>query len=361
MVRGALALALLLLVACGRSDEARERREVDEGVGQAQSEVLRFEAEGGLVHVLELEGARVRARASAAELRFSLERLTPALTEAQLELGNVPQGLVLEAAPGALTEGPAPAGLPLGRSWRVRFPDGVERVEVVGRGAAPGDFTFLAFGDIQTGLPRFGDVVEALNREPEADFVLVLGDLTDLSEAREFDEVEAHLARLRFPAYVTPGNHDVLRSDEFQQRYGRASYSFTHRGARFSSVDSSSAQLDAQVWRWLEGWLQQGEAQVHVLFTHIPAVETLGIRSGQWNSRREAWRYISLAGQHGVDLLLFGHIHSYDAYELGGVPTYISGGGGARPEKLDGIGRHFLRVRVSPARGTVVVQRVEVD
>ncbi|HET9451598.1 MAG TPA: hypothetical protein VFO83_11970, partial [Aggregicoccus sp.] len=69
-MRGALLLLVLLLAACGRSDEARERREVDERIGQAQSEVLRFEAEGGLVHVLQLEGARVRARAGAAELRF---------------------------------------------------------------------------------------------------------------------------------------------------------------------------------------------------------------------------------------------------------------------------------------------------
>ncbi|HET9452523.1 MAG TPA: metallophosphoesterase, partial [Aggregicoccus sp.] len=260
-----------------------------------------------------------------------------------------------------LSEGAAPAGLHLGRSWVVRFPEGVDRVEVVGRGLPAADFTFLAFGDIQTGLPTFGDVVEALNREPEADFVLVLGDLTDLSEPGEFDELQAQLSGLRMPVYVTPGNHDILRADEFQRRYGRASYTFTHRGARFSSVDSSSAQLDAQVWRWLEGWLQQGEAQVHVLFTHIPAVETLGIRSGQWNSRREAWRFIGLAERHRVDALLFGHIHSYAAYSLGSVPTYISGGGGARPEKLDGIGRHFLRVHVSPARGQVQVQRVAVD
>jgi hypothetical protein len=98
-----------------------------------------------------------------------------------------------------------------------------------------------------------------------------------------------------------------------------------------------------------------------VLFSHIPAVETLGIRSGQWNSRREAWRFIALAEQHGVDALLFGHIHSYAQYTLGRVPTFISGGGGARPEKLDGIGRHFLRVRVSAAQGGVQVQRVEVD
>ena len=283
------------------------------------------------------------------------------MQEAELQLGNLPSGFTLEAPPGVLQELAAPVDLALGRSWRVRFPAGVELVDLVGRTLPPGDFTFLAFGDIQTGLPRFGEMVDVLNREADADFTLVLGDLTELAQEDEFDGVEAQLSRLRMPTYVTPGNHDVLRSDVFQQRYGRASYSFTHRGARFTSVDSASAQLDAEVWRWLEGWLDEGAGQVHVLFSHIPALETLGIRSGQWNSRREAWRFVALAEEHGVDALLFGHIHSFSEYALGGVPTFISGGGGARPEKLDGIERHFLRVHVSPAQGTLRVEVVRVD
>lgn len=228
-----------------------------------------------------------------------------------------------------LQELPAPEDVPRGRRWRLRFGPGVDRVEVTGRGPPAGDFTFLAFGDIQTGLPSFGEMVDVLNREEDADFALLLGDLTEVSQDEEFEQVDAQLARLRMPVYVTPGNHDVLRADVFQQRYGRASYSFTHRGARFSALDSASAQLDAGVWRWLEGWLQQGEGGVHVLFTHIPALETLGIRSGQWSSRREAWRFVALAEEHGVDALLFGHIHSYSAYALGRVLTYISGGAGA--------------------------------
>ena len=44
-----------------------------------------------------------------------------------------------------------------------------------------------------------------------------------------------------------------------------------------------------------------------------------------------------------------------------GVPAYISGGGGAIPERMDGIGRHYLVVEVDPRVGvrTVGVTRVD--
>jgi hypothetical protein len=47
-------------------------------------------------------------------------------------------------------------------------------------------------------------------------------------------------------------------------------------------------------------------------------------------------------------LTLYGHIHTYHPFSNGGIPAYISGGGGAIPERLDGIGRHFMVVDVNP-------------
>jgi ABC-type phosphonate transport system ATPase subunit len=43
------------------------------------------------------------------------------------------------------------------------------------------------------------------------------------------------------------------------------------------------------------------------------------------------------------------------------VPSYISGGGGAIPERFDGIGRHYLRVRASARRGIEDVAIVRID
>ena len=65
-------------------------------------------------------------------------------------------------------------------------------------------------------------------------------------------------------------------------------------------------------------------------------------------------------GRGRVDALFLGHIHSYYAFSVAGIPTYISGGGGAIQERFDGIERHYLKVRAS-ARGIEDVAIVRVD
>jgi predicted phosphodiesterase len=62
-----------------------------------------------------------------------------------------------------------------------------------------------------------------------------------------------------------------------------------------------------------------------------------------------------------VDLTLYGHIHSFYAFANAGIPAYISGGGGAIPERLDGIGRHFLTIDVDPVSQLFQVAVVRVD
>ena len=68
---------------------------------------------------------------------------------------------------------------------------------------------------------------------------------------------------------------------------------------------------------------------------------------------------IAACAEEGVDLFLFGHVHSFDAYSLSGIPAYISGGCGAIEERLDGIDRHFLRVTVRGGVADVEVVRVD--
>jgi Icc protein len=75
---------------------------------------------------------------------------------------------------------------------------------------------------------------------------------------------------------------------------------------------------------------------------------------------RDGHRLLGRLVEGGVDLTLYGHIHTHVAFENAGIPARISGGGGADPMKLDGIDRHFLVLDVDDrAIQNVSVHRVD--
>jgi hypothetical protein len=44
-------------------------------------------------------------------------------------------------------------------------------------------------------------------------------------------------------------------------------------------------------------------------------------------------------------VILDGHLHSYYAFDNAHIPTFISRGGAPKPERLVGIGPHYLMAR----------------
>lgn len=360
--RKIIAVLLLVHLACSISEPADERLARDAHVGIIETDAYRFEASEGLLHVLAAQEEALTARATAAQFQFTLTRKQPSLQSLSLHLSNLPPDLQLVAPEGVLTDnGAEDPALHLGRSWTVHFPEGVDQVALNTVRLPEEDFTFLAFGDIQAGISRFDDVINAVNQEQGVDFILMLGDLTQRSTSEQFADVAAAFEQIRWPIYATPGNHDVFHERAYQDRYGRGSYSFLHKGVRFTSVDSASGGLAPGAWAWIENWLHEGRNQLQVAFSHIPAIESLGIRGGQWNAPREGRKFVGIAIQERVDLLLFGHIHTHDAFSLGGIPTHISGGCGAIEERLDGIDRHYLRIHASPSRGTLSVEVIRIE
>jgi hypothetical protein len=94
---------------------------------------------------------------------------------------------------------------------------------------------------------------------------------------------------------------------------------------------------------------------------HIPPLDPIGVRNGAFASRGEAAALLARFAERGVDLTLYGHIHSYYAFDNAGIPAFISGGGGAIPERFDDMGRHFMRFEIDPDRGLVGRRVVRVD
>ena len=120
-----------------------------------------------------------------------------------------------------------------------------------------GPFRFVAFGDIQTGLPTVDDVfAEIATVTPPPRFVVFMGDLTERAEEDEYELADDQLTTLSIPFYATLGNHELWADPaRYRARYGRASYQFTYRDVAFTFVDSGDAGLAPAVEDELDGWL----------------------------------------------------------------------------------------------------------
>jgi hypothetical protein len=147
----------------------------------------------------------------------------------------------------------------------------------------------------------------------------------------------------------------------WHQLFGPFSPHFVFKGVHYSLVDSGNATIDPHVYDWLDGWLHGAEHEVHVVLTHVPPIDPVGLRGGGFRDRKEGAKLMQKLGAGRVDALFLGHIHSYYAFSVAGVPTYISGGGGAIEEQLDGIGRHYLKVHARPHKRLDDIAIVRVD
>jgi predicted phosphodiesterase len=359
---GALArLTLALLVGCLRPSEERARR--DERVGIADTDGLRVVVDQGRAAVRELTPERVVLWESAPSISLSLTWSTPLPSDLTLEVMNCMPGAELEAVPGAeLLESSRADGRCTFRLGSIQADPTLELRVAPANALDATPFQFAVLSDVQEAITRVQDIYAVLEREPDIDFLLGAGDLTEQGTRAELERFERELRSLTIPYYTTLGNHELGVSPSlFQDYFGRGSQSFTHRGVRFTLLDSASATIDPIVFDWLDEWLAAGAAQPHVVAMHIPPLDPVGVRNGAFANRNEAAKLLGRLAAADVDLTLYGHIHSYYHFENAGIAAHVSGGGGAIPERFDDIGRHFLVVAVDPTTQDFAVRVVRVD
>jgi predicted phosphodiesterase len=352
------AVSLLGLIACLRPSEDHAR--FDREVGRRSLPETTIREENGLAAVRELtrNGATLWAAAPSLDLRLRTTsrpfRLTVrnALPDARLvfadgaELAREPDTVATEAT---FMLDLAPD---VEHQARLTPPDANAR----------GPFRVAVLSDVQDAIGSVQDIFERMAADPTLRFVVSTGDLTDSGSPAQLERFQSELERLPIPFYSTVGNHEVPNPEAWHERFGPFSSFFAFRGVAFSLVDSSNATIDPAVFRdRLLPWLETQRDSTHLFLTHVPILDASGLRSGAFRSRNEAARLLGTLAEHEVDALFFGHVHSYYAYSLGGIETYISGGGGAIEERLDGIERHYLAVDVHPERGVGDVALVRVD
>lgn len=353
--------AALCLLGCLRP--AEERTEADLEVGHARRGELEVSVAEGHAAVRALEPAKLTLWAAAPTLRVKLT--LPGDTERfEIELQNaMPRGRLHVVRPANVTVTELSSEAPTRKRYRLEEVSGKLELEFAPPEALDlTPFRIALLSDVQEAVDRVSEVFERINREPDLEFLLGAGDLTERGRREELERFQRELLRLNIPYYTTLGNHELGESPTLYHEYfGRGNQSFEYRGVYFTLVDSASATLDPIAYDWLQGWLDRAQDDVHVVSMHIPPIDPIGVRNGSFASRDEASKLLGSFARTRVDLTVYGHIHSYYRFENAGIPAFISGGGGAIPERFDGIGRHFMVFELEAGRGVLEHEVVRVD
>jgi hypothetical protein len=333
-------------------------------VGVLRAGGVDFTVRDGLAAVRESKPGWVRLWAQSPAVVIDLTSSPEATTQWQLELSNCMPGAQLKLPALGISMDSLPTDRPTVCSYRVEIPSGASTTLVI----EPPDtesfdrFTFGVVGDIQNAIKDVGDIYAVMNADPALRFVASTGDLTEQGSGAELDEVQQTLHGLRVPFFATVGNHE-LGSDPGQwfSRFGRASFHWSFHGAHVSFLDSGNAGIDPSVYDWLDDWLDGSRTSAHVVLTHFAPFDPVGTRAGAFRSTAEASKLMARLAAGKVDATFHGHVHSFYAFSQAGIPAYISGGGGAIPETMDGLGRHYLRVTVDPVSQAIEVSIARVD
>ena len=349
---------LVLLMCCLLP--ADERVELDRQVGALESSGWTVTVHEGQAAVRSLDAARVELWAQAPDLTVRVSHANgPA--PLRVDVLNCAAGSVLTTETGTLM----PMAVDGRRaSCRYELPATADAtLRIAPKDAdAPEPFTFAVLSDVQRGIGKVQTIFERMNSDPDLRFVVSTGDLTNLGERQELVRVQKELEGLDIPLYSTVGNHEMGAAPQhWHELFGRFNVHFRFKGAVFSLIDSGNATVDPQVYEWLESWLEEAKADVHVVLTHLPPLDPVGLRGGGFRHRKEGAKLMQRLAAGRTDVLFLGHIHSYYSFSIAGVPAYISGGGGAIEERLDGLQRHYLRVRVKPGVRIESVGLVRVD
>jgi 3',5'-cyclic AMP phosphodiesterase CpdA len=183
---------------------------------------------------------------------------------------------------------------------------------------------FAVVGDTQFFFDETEQAVEGLRRRDDLDFVVQVGDFTELGLLSEYRLMNDLFRRLPVPYLVVVGNHDLLGNggQVYERMFGPRAFSFSRGRTRFVAFDSNSreAGFDGRVpdLAWLAS--QGAPAPEHdrtVFLSHVPP----------WNEDHDpALRqaYLAVARAAAPALSVHGHEHRFRTGTDGGVPVVVA-------------------------------------
>ncbi|TDC27062.1 multidrug transporter [Micromonospora sp. 15K316] len=219
--------------------------------------------------------------------------------------------------------------------------------------AAPWRFAVMSDAQFVAADPESELVAQARRtlreiRASRPDFLVINGDLVDTAYPADFALAKRLLDEElgdELPWYYVPGNHEIMGApiSNFRAVFGDTSRVFDHRGTRFVTLDTSTGSLRAggfdQV-RMLREALDSAATDPAVgsvvVLHHHPPRDPSPAQASQLGDRKEA----ALLEQWLADfqhrtgkgaLFVGGHVGTFHAERVDGVPYVINGNSGKTP------------------------------
>ena len=201
-------------------------------------------------------------------------------------------------------------------------------------------FTFVHLSDTHvggsTGEEDLRRTVADINSNPNIQFVVITGDITEFGSDEEIRLAKQLLDNLNIPWYVIPGNHDSNWSESgansFKKIFGAETVSFTAGGYLFLGTHSgpnmrmSPGQIPRENIVWLDSVLRKTDSRIPIIFlNHYPIDSSL-------NNWFEA---IDLLKTKNTQLILHGHGHNNRVFNYEGIPA-IMGRSNLRAKQEEG-------------------------
>ncbi|WP_144053925.1 metallophosphoesterase family protein [Baaleninema simplex] len=207
---------------------------------------------------------------------------------------------------------------------------------------------------VEISIPVLETIFDRL-RDADLDFLLIPGDLTQHGEPENHRWLASRLAKLPYPAFVIPGNHDVpvpvaddrsIGLGDFTHYYGDFGYDDRDRlyytrellpglhliGLNSNQFDAEGRQLgvlDSPQLQWLEEVLDKLQNETVLVMVHHNIIEHLPGQSQNKLGRRymldNAPVLREMLRSHDVQLVFTGHLHVQDVAGFNGVYDITTG------------------------------------
>lgn len=172
-----------------------------------------------------------------------------------------------------------------------------------------------------TGEEDLRRTVKDINNQPDLDFIVVTGDVTEMGTKLEIKLANSILNGLKKPYYVIPGNHDTGWSEsggvDFIKAFGDDKFTFDHNGYRFIACASgpyvrmSDGHIPRDAVVWLDKILKKTPADMPVVFiNHYPIDNSLD----NWYEATDRIK------KYNIQYAICGHGHANQALDFEGIP-----------------------------------------